>query len=127
MRHSLKAHLVYLENRIQDASNRLARPDLTIDEIQDLELQLTLAQSALTHYRKAYELELNVSGSEPPDQPGSKSGGGGEKGDAKNSNPPKKKESLAGIGVRAKRTVRRRSPMTFKVGRPNGATSGVAS
>ena len=125
MRHSLKSHIIYLENTIQDVRSRLARPDLSIDETQDLDLQLTLAESALTHYRQAYELELNVSGSEPPDQPGSKSGGG-KTGGAENSTPEKKKEGLAGIEVRGKRAVRRRTPIKLRPRRSNGATSGAA-
>jgi hypothetical protein len=58
---------MYLESTIGSIRDRLGKPALTIDEIQDLELQLTLAESALEHYRQAYALELTVAGPEPPD------------------------------------------------------------
>jgi hypothetical protein len=67
MRHSLHAHIVYLENLIQDVRNRLTQPALGPAEVEDLQLQLTLAEGALDHYRRAYELELSASGAEPPD------------------------------------------------------------
>jgi hypothetical protein len=57
---------MYLESTIRSIRDRLGKPVLTIDEIQDLELQLTLAESALEHYRQAYALELTVAGPEPP-------------------------------------------------------------
>lgn len=69
MRDSLHEHVVYLENSIQDVRNRLTHPDLTPEAVEDLQLQLTLAESALAHYRQAYALELSASGSEPPPQP----------------------------------------------------------
>lgn len=67
----------YLQNSIQDVKNRLSREDLTAEEVEDLQLQLALGESALEHYRQAYELELNFAGSEPPNPSadGQKNGG----------------------------------------------------
>lgn len=66
MRHSLHSHIIYLENTIQDMRNRLTRRGLPVEEVEDLELQLSLAESALTYYRQGYALELAVTGAEPP-------------------------------------------------------------
>ena len=73
MRHSLRAHIVYLENTIQSVREHLTKPGLKVDEVEDLELQLTLAESALDHYRQAYALELSVSRPDPPQMPGTES------------------------------------------------------
>ena len=64
----LQAHIKFLENTIQSLKNRLARPGLSIEEVEDIELQLSLSESALEHYHQAYALELKISGGEPPDQ-----------------------------------------------------------
>jgi hypothetical protein len=66
MRNSLHSHITYLENTIQETRDRLTRRGLSMEEADDLKLQLTLAESALAYYREAYALELAVSGSEPP-------------------------------------------------------------
>ena len=101
MRHSLHAHILYLENTIRSVQECLGKPRLTSDEIDDLKLQLTLAESALEHYRQAYELELSVSGPEPPERPDAKSNGG--KGEEESPN-REKKEGLS----RSKRGARKR-------------------
>lgn len=112
MRHSLQSHIIYLETSIQDAKSRLAQINLTDEEVEDLHLQLTLAQSALEHYRQAYALELSLSGSEPPSQPAdSELNGGSDK--AESRKPRKKKDGFAtieaGIRPRAARASRKRS------------------
>ena len=94
MRHSLHSHIIYLENTIQEIRNRLTRAQLDVEEFEDLQLQLATAESALTHYRQAYLLELSVSGPEPPDQPGAKDNGGA--GRPGNLNTEKKKDGLRG-------------------------------
>lgn len=103
MRHSLHSHIIYLENTIQDLRNRLTRAHLDVEEFEDLQLQLATAESALTHYRQAYLLELSVSGSEPPDQPGAKDNGG--PGRPANSRSEKKKN-----GLRGRKKPQRRQP-----------------
>ena len=74
MRHSLRAHILYLENTIRSVQERLNATCLSDEEVDDLKLQLALAESALEHYRQAYELELSVSGPEPPARPGTEPG-----------------------------------------------------
>ncbi len=98
MRHSLRAHIVYLENTITSVQGRLTKPGLSVDEVQDLQLQLTLAESALSHYHKAYELEQSVAGPEPP----SRADGEGSAGNPKIRNGEKKKEGLCAVGRRMK-------------------------
>ena len=103
MRHSLREHIIYLENTITSVQNRLAKRGLSVDEVQDLQLQLTLAESALGHYHKAYELEQSVAGPEPPTRPDAESKGGA--GNAKNRNGEKKKEGLSGVPNRARKRL----------------------
>jgi hypothetical protein len=52
MRHSLRTHIIFLENTIQNLRNRLTRPGLSIEEVEDIELQLSTSESALDHYRR---------------------------------------------------------------------------
>ena len=109
MRHSLRAHISYLETTIRSAQERLAKPRLSPDEIEDLELQLTLARSALEHYRRAYELELSVSGPEPPNRPDAQSKDGAGNGEDRSQ--PKTKGGLTVIaGRRVRKTVREGLP-----------------
>lgn len=104
MRHSLHAHIIYLENTIQGLKKRLTAPRLSRDELLDIEMQLTLAESALTHYREAYALELSLSGSEPSGDPGSKTGGTNSPEESKREN---KKGNQAAIEARARRRAAR--------------------
>jgi hypothetical protein len=107
MRHSLHSHIIYLENSIQDVKNRLTRPNLTPDDTLDLQLQLSLAESALEHYRRAYELELTIADSEPPNNSaGGESNRGSES--PANSKSTNKKEGLVAIEARARKRVSRR-------------------
>jgi hypothetical protein len=102
MRHSLRSHILFLENTIQDLRNRLTSSRLNVDEVQDIELQLTLAESALAHYRQAFALESSVAGSEPPSQPG-ESGNNGSAGGPAESKPDKDKGRLvASAQIRTK-------------------------
>ena len=103
MRQTLRSHIHYLENAIQDLRTRLSSGNLTVDELQDIELQLAQASSALEHYQKAYALELEVFGPEPPDASADHSkGGSGEPGLRPND---KKKEGLAAAGTRKRKRM----------------------
>lgn len=68
---------------------------LTVDEIQDIELQMALAEGALEHYRRAYELEISVALPEPPTEPADPKGEGGSDGQG-NSTGDQKKGGPAG-------------------------------
>jgi hypothetical protein len=101
MRNSLQTHIIFLENTVRNVRVRLARPGLTIEEIEDIELQLSTSESALDHYRQAYALEAKVSGPEPPNQPAGSDPGGEDK-SPENSPSRKKKEGLAKVAESSK-------------------------
>jgi len=82
----------------------MRKRNLSLDEVQDLELQLTLAQSALEHYRKAYALELSVSGAEPPEGPDSKSEDG-----AGNGEHPESERKKPGLAVVTRNRARKKT------------------
>ncbi|KAA6465106.1 hypothetical protein DYQ86_03905 [Acidobacteria bacterium AB60] len=112
MRHSLHAHVRYLESTIENLRIRLADTPHTVEEREDLELQLTLAESALEHYRHAYALELSLSGAEPPNQPAGN--GDQESRPSDKSRSEKKKDGLVildpGLIARLARTGRSSRP-----------------
>lgn len=109
MRHSLHAHILYLENTIQDLRSQLTGPR-PVAEAQEIELQLALAEGALTRYREAYALEQSVSCSGPSGAFGSKSSGSG---DSDLFNSEKKWGTHSEILARVRRATRR-SPSTLR-------------
>lgn len=109
---------MYLESTIQALRDSLTKPGRSAAEVNEIEQQLTLAEKALEHYRHAYTLELNVSGSEPPYSPDTESKGGTI--GAKESKSGKKKDGLALVASRARkrtRVSRVRGRFTSPVGR----------
>jgi hypothetical protein len=92
---------------------------LTIEEIEDIELQLSLSESALDHYRQAYALKLKTAGSEPPTLPigtGGKDGGQrGEKSSAK-----KKREGLVAADAGVCRRLNLKDKQISNIGRQHG-------
>ena len=106
MLHPLRSHIIFLENTIQSLRNRLTGPGLAIEELEDIELQLSLSEGALDHYGRAYALELKVSGTEPPNDPtGSEPNASGQGPEKPSST--KKKEGLAAAESRVCRRVPR--------------------
>jgi hypothetical protein len=129
MRHSLHAHIIYLENSIQDVKNRLTRPSLTPEEVEDLHLQLTLAESALEHYRQAYALELSFAGAEPPTSPeGCASQGGSE--EARRAKGGKENGGVASVEADARKRITQRGRLRVSrqstYARGKGRQSGLA-
>src|SRR5690348_3723223 len=61
----LRSHIAFLEDKIHSLREQLAGANLTIEDVEDIELQMSLSQSALDYYRRAYELELKVAGDGP--------------------------------------------------------------
>ena len=106
MRNSLRTHIIFLENTIQSLRNRLTRPCLSIEEVEDIELQLSTSESALDHYRKAYELEAELTVPEPPNHP---SGSDPADEDERPEKSPsrQKNEGLARFAMTAKRQMSR--------------------
>lgn len=107
LRHSLRSHVIYLENRIQSLRDLLTAHGLNADERQQIERQLAYAELALERYREAYVLELNLSNPQPPDRADTESGGNSEGlGNRDKSNPEKKNRSATVAGRPRKRFVR---------------------
>jgi hypothetical protein len=104
MRNTLRTHIIFLENTVQSLRNRLTRPGLSIEEVEDIELQLSTSESALDHYRKAYALEAELRVPEPPNHPtGSEPAGEDERPEKSSSR--KKNEGLARFAMTAKRQM----------------------
>ena len=104
MRNSLRTHIIFLENTIQGLRNRLTRSGLSIEEVEDIELQLSTSESALDHYRKAYALEAELMVPEPPNHPSGNEPAGEDESPEKSSS-RKKNEGLAKFSVTAKRRI----------------------
>ena len=64
MQNTLHEHIMRLELNIQALSDQLTDPHLTTPERDQIESEIRIAELALAHYRKAYELEQTVTG--PP-------------------------------------------------------------
>lgn len=103
MRHSLHSHIIYLENKIQSLKDCLTSPRITSDEIQELEVQISVAELAVTRYREAYALEISVSNPEPPHSPETKSNDSDSA--EKSSERKTKKNGLFATSLRAKKKV----------------------
>ena len=97
MRHSLHSHLLHLEIAIQSLRDQLTGV-LTAAEREHLQGQLSAAELALVHYRKAYELELSVSCPEP-----SGDGASTDNGTEDRSGPRGKKDTGSASHVRNRR------------------------
>lgn len=57
----LKEHISHLERRLQELNREIMENRRTQDERNRLESEIRAAQLALTYYRKAFELEQQVS------------------------------------------------------------------
>lgn len=57
----LKEHISHLEHRLQELNREIMENKRTQDERNQLESEIRAAQLALTYYRKALELERQVS------------------------------------------------------------------
>lgn len=60
MLRSLRDHIVELEMRIQTLRDKLTLPNLTEPERESVHAQIQVAELALSHYMKAYELEQKI-------------------------------------------------------------------
>src|SRR5437762_2438081 len=98
MLNPLQSHIIFLENTIQSLRNRLTRPGLSVEEVEDIQLQLSLSESAFEHYSQAYALELKLSGSEPPNPPAGTEASGAAQ-DGQPPGPLKDKDGLVALGV----------------------------
>ena len=60
MLRSLRDHIVELQLRIQTLRDKLTLPNLTEAERASINSQIQLADLALSHYMKAFELEQKI-------------------------------------------------------------------
>lgn len=116
MRHSLRTHILFLENTIESLRNGLTCPGLSIEEVEEIKLQLSTSESALEHYRKANALEAELTVPESPNHPsGSEPAGGDERPDKSSSR--NNNEGQARFAVTAKRRCRSKAgpwlPVSF--------------
>jgi hypothetical protein len=59
MENSLRSHLIYLNERLQELADSLNRP-ITPGERDSIAAQVELAQQALDNYRRAFEIEYAI-------------------------------------------------------------------
>jgi hypothetical protein len=57
----LKIHIEFLEQRLNSLSQRLMEPDRTRAERNKVESEIRAAELALVYYKKAFELEKQIS------------------------------------------------------------------
>lgn len=57
MQDKLHDHLIFLEEKIQAVSDQLTSPRLSAQERDRYETELRIAETALAHYRAAYDAE----------------------------------------------------------------------
>ena len=104
MRHSLRTYILFLENTTESLRNGLTCPGLSIEEVEDIKLQLSTSESALEHYRKANALEAELTVPEPPNHPSGSEPAGEDKRPDKSSS-RNNNEGLARFAVTAKRQM----------------------
>jgi hypothetical protein len=59
MENSLRSHLIFLNERLQELADSLTRP-MTASERAHIEARVALAQQALDHYRRAFAIESSI-------------------------------------------------------------------
>lgn len=65
MHQTLRAHLIYLHEKLQELTDLLTQP-VPDAERADLEARIRLVHQSLEHYRRAYEMESAIREGLPP-------------------------------------------------------------
>lgn len=60
MQHPLYEHFLSVQHRMQALKDRLTESSVAADQRKRIESDIELAELALMHYRKAYELEQKI-------------------------------------------------------------------
>lgn len=60
MHNSLRHHILFLEDALQELNRQLTSPSTPPDVRATIEERITLAASALRNYREAYETEAEL-------------------------------------------------------------------
>jgi hypothetical protein len=68
MEQTLRQHIGFLEERLKDLRNELSDPSRVAAELQRVRADLQIAELALSHYRKALDLERRLASptAQPP-------------------------------------------------------------
>lgn len=61
MQRTLREHIDYLEQKIEALKKLLDDPNNTFHELDQIGIDIGIAERSLLHFRKAYELEMRVS------------------------------------------------------------------
>jgi hypothetical protein len=61
MDRTVREHIAYLETRLRDLNAEIMEDRRTHDEVNRLQSEIRAAEMALTYYRKALELEKQIS------------------------------------------------------------------
>ena len=60
MQRPLREHIAYLEEKIENIKRRSAEFDRTEAEKSEMQIDLGIAERALVHFQKAFELEQRL-------------------------------------------------------------------
>lgn len=60
MQENLHDHIIFIEEKIQTICDQLTHPNLTAHERERCEAELRVAETALAHYRLAFELKEDI-------------------------------------------------------------------
>lgn len=60
MQRTLSEHINYLEQKIEALEKGLTQSDKSSHDLEEIGIDLGIAQRSLIHFRKAYELELKL-------------------------------------------------------------------
>lgn len=61
MQRTLSEHITYLEQRIESLKREVDEPGKSPNEIDQISIDIGIAERSLVHFKKAYELELKLS------------------------------------------------------------------
>jgi hypothetical protein len=62
MQRTLREHIDYLEQKIEALKREIDEPGKSAHDVEQVSIDLGIAERSLAHFQKAYELELKLSG-----------------------------------------------------------------